>query len=205
MVVFCKPMASTHITCNINTECCLALEERHCIVGIFGLPVISHQSSPVSHVESVGVLFADSWWVVVGSWEPWPWFLCTTYWLRLVWLPWFVIRPSAIGHQQLAISHPPSQLPSYNEGSPCIRYIYIYIHCYQGQDICCLKNLELWHFQNIGFRVSKMNAVDRAQLTFQTSRDIFCLKNLDSFKRTTVRLSKMNALARAQLTFQILI
>ena len=35
-------------------------------------------------------------------------------------------------------------------------------------------------------------------------RDIFCLKNFDTFTRTPVRVSKMNAGARAQLTFQML-
>ena len=37
-----------------------------------------------------------------------------------------------------------------------------------------------------------------------SGRDIFCLKNFDTFARTTVRVSKMNAVARAQLTFQML-
>ena len=37
------------------------------------------------------------------------------------------------------------------------------------------------------------------------SRDIFCLKNFDTFTRTPVHVSKMNAVARAQLTFQIYI
>ena len=35
-----------------------------------------------------------------------------------------------------------------------------------------------------------------------SGRDIFCLKNVDTFTRTPVRGSKMNAVARAQLTFQ---
>ena len=35
-------------------------------------------------------------------------------------------------------------------------------------------------------------------------RDIFCLKNFDTFKRTSVRVSKMNAVAPALLTFQML-
>ena len=37
-----------------------------------------------------------------------------------------------------------------------------------------------------------------------SGRDIFCLKNFDTFTRTSVRASKMNAVARAQLTFQML-
>ena len=37
-----------------------------------------------------------------------------------------------------------------------------------------------------------------------SGRDIFCLKNFDTFPRTPVRVSKMNAVARAQLTFQML-
>ena len=37
-----------------------------------------------------------------------------------------------------------------------------------------------------------------------SGRDIFCLKNFDTFPRTPVRVSEMNAVARAQLTFQIL-
>ena len=37
-----------------------------------------------------------------------------------------------------------------------------------------------------------------------SGRDIFCLKNFDTFTRTPVRVSKMNAAARAQLTFQML-
>ena len=31
-----------------------------------------------------------------------------------------------------------------------------------------------------------------------SGRDIFCLKNFDTFTRTAVRVSKMNAVARAQ-------
>ena len=34
-------------------------------------------------------------------------------------------------------------------------------------------------------------------------RDIFCLKNVDTFTGTPVRVSKMNAVARAQLIFQM--
>ena len=34
--------------------------------------------------------------------------------------------------------------------------------------------------------------------------DIFCLKNVDPFTRTSVRVSKMNAVARARLTSQML-
>ena len=34
--------------------------------------------------------------------------------------------------------------------------------------------------------------------------DIFCLKNVDTFTRTSARVSKMNADARAHSTFQIL-
>ena len=37
-----------------------------------------------------------------------------------------------------------------------------------------------------------------------SGRDIFCLKNFDTFPRTPVRVSKMNAVARAQLTIQML-
>ena len=37
-----------------------------------------------------------------------------------------------------------------------------------------------------------------------SGRDIFCLKNFDTFTRTPVRVSKVNAVARAQLTFQML-
>ena len=37
-----------------------------------------------------------------------------------------------------------------------------------------------------------------------SGRDIFCLKNVDTFTRTPVSVSKMNAVARAQLTFQSL-
>ena len=37
-----------------------------------------------------------------------------------------------------------------------------------------------------------------------SGRDIFCLKNFDTFTRTPVRMSKMNAVARAQFTFQML-
>ena len=35
-----------------------------------------------------------------------------------------------------------------------------------------------------------------------TGRDIFCLKNFDSFTRTSVSVSKMNAVARAKFTLQ---
>ena len=37
-----------------------------------------------------------------------------------------------------------------------------------------------------------------------SGRDIFCLKNFETFTRTSVRVSKTNAVARAQLTFQML-
>ena len=36
-----------------------------------------------------------------------------------------------------------------------------------------------------------------------SGRDIFYLKNFDTFTRTSVRVSKMNAVDRAQLTFQM--
>ena len=36
-----------------------------------------------------------------------------------------------------------------------------------------------------------------------SGRDILCLKNFDTFTRTSVRVSKINAVARAQLTFQM--
>ena len=34
--------------------------------------------------------------------------------------------------------------------------------------------------------------------------DIFCLKNFDTFTRTSVRVSKMTSVASAQLTYQML-
>ena len=37
-----------------------------------------------------------------------------------------------------------------------------------------------------------------------SGRGIFCLKNFDTFIRTSVRVSKMNDVARSQLTFQML-
>ena len=37
-----------------------------------------------------------------------------------------------------------------------------------------------------------------------SGRDIFCLKNVDTFTKTPVRVSNMDAVARAQLTFQII-
>ena len=37
-----------------------------------------------------------------------------------------------------------------------------------------------------------------------SGRDIFCLKNFDTFPRTSVLVSKMNAVARPQLIFQML-
>ena len=37
-----------------------------------------------------------------------------------------------------------------------------------------------------------------------SGRDIFCLKNFDTFTRTPVRVPKMNAVDHAQLTFQML-
>ena len=37
-----------------------------------------------------------------------------------------------------------------------------------------------------------------------SGRDIFCLKNFDTFTRTPVRVPKINAVASAQLTFQML-
>ena len=37
-----------------------------------------------------------------------------------------------------------------------------------------------------------------------SGRDIFCLKNFDTFTRTSVRVSKMNAVAHARLTVQLL-
>ena len=37
-----------------------------------------------------------------------------------------------------------------------------------------------------------------------SGRDFFCLKNFDTFTRTSVRVSKMNAVARSLLTFEML-
>ena len=37
-----------------------------------------------------------------------------------------------------------------------------------------------------------------------SGRNIFCLKNFDTFTRTSVRVSKMNSVARAQLTVHML-
>ena len=37
-----------------------------------------------------------------------------------------------------------------------------------------------------------------------SGRDIFCLKNFDTFTKTPVRVSKMNAVAHPQLAFQML-
>ena len=37
-----------------------------------------------------------------------------------------------------------------------------------------------------------------------SGRDIFCLKNFDTFTRTSVRVSKINAVVRALLTVQVL-
>ena len=37
-----------------------------------------------------------------------------------------------------------------------------------------------------------------------SGRDIFCLKNFDTFTRTPVHVSKMNAVAHTQLAFQML-
>ena len=42
------------------------------------------------------------------------------------------------------------------------------------------------------------------RLESPSGRDIFCLKNFDTFTRTPIRLSKMNAVACAQLTFRML-
>ena len=43
-----------------------------------------------------------------------------------------------------------------------------------------------------------MNVAARAD------RYIFCLKNFDTFTRTSIRVPKMNAVAREQLTLQML-
>ena len=37
-----------------------------------------------------------------------------------------------------------------------------------------------------------------------SGRGIFCLKNFDTFIRSSVRVSKMNAVARARFTYQML-
>ena len=37
-----------------------------------------------------------------------------------------------------------------------------------------------------------------------SGRDIFCLKNIDTFKGTSFRVSEMSVVAHAQLTFQML-
>ena len=51
----------------------------------------------------------------------------------------------------------------------------------------CRRRSEGWEFESL------------------SGRNIFCLKNFDTFKRTSVRVSKMNAVAPTQLTFQMLI
>ena len=114
------------------------------------------------------------------------------------------------------------------------------------RDIFCLKNFDT--FPSTSFLVSKINAVSRAQLTFQMStllkknsippepvfknmghqrsgpdssngkiirhesegcgfespsgRNIFCLKNFDTFTRTSFRVSNINAVAHTELIFQ---
>ena len=42
------------------------------------------------------------------------------------------------------------------------------------------------------------------ELESPSGRDIFCLKNFDTFTRTSAIVSKMNAFTRAQLTFEML-
>ena len=37
-----------------------------------------------------------------------------------------------------------------------------------------------------------------------TGRDIFCLKNFDTYTRTSIRVSQLNVVVHAQLTFQVL-
>ena len=48
------------------------------------------------------------------------------------------------------------------------------------------------------------NSKQQSPLESPSGRDIFCLKNFETFTRTPVYVSKMNAVARAQLTFPML-
>ena len=68
-------------------------------------------------------------------------------------------------------------------------------------------------FNNIGQQMSGLDSSTGYIIRYESEglgfespsgRDIFCLKNFDTFPRTPVRVSKMNAVARAQLTFQML-
>ena len=49
-----------------------------------------------------------------------------------------------------------------------------------------------------------MSSFEFLGFEFPKGWDIFCLKNFDTFTRTSVRVSKMNVVAHAQLAFQML-
>ena len=63
-------------------------------------------------------------------------------------------------------------------------------------------------FNNMGQQMSGPDSIRHESggwgFESPSGRDIFCLKNFDTFRRTPVRVSEMNAVARAQLTFQMI-
>ena len=82
------------------------------------------------------------------------------------------------------------------------------------------KFLIAWYFENTTFYkvvvIILMSGPDNPNGEFirhesegwgfesPSGRDIFCLKNFDTFTRTSVDVSKINAVARAYLTYQML-
>ena len=89
----------------------------------------------------------------------------------------------------------------------CILYTYIqYIYIYMCMSCVCVCDCEAdWDILPCVVYMYP-NYIESEGWGFESpsGRDIFCLKNFDTFTRTPVCVSKMNAVARAQLTFQML-
>ena len=64
--------------------------------------------------------------------------------------------------------------------------------------LSCDKATQIWD------NIWSDNGFQRLGFEPPSGRDIFCLKNFDTFTRTSVRVSKINAVTRTQLSFQML-
>ena len=91
-----------------------------------------------------------------------------------------------IGRSQLSN---PSDLPCFFQVNPCLQtgglFVHVSVYYIIGWYLSGAES-EGWGFES------------------PSGRDIFCLKNFDTFTRTSVRVSKMNAVGRTQLTYQML-
>ena len=89
-------------------------------------------------------------------------------------------------------------------------YIYIFIYIYMTTPISIPSEpvFKTWD-SNCPALIVQIKWLEhsawirRMGFEFPSDRDIFCLKNFDTFTRTSIRVSKMNAVARAQLTLPV--